>query len=125
MDDKTLGDIKFHQDVLAKDAGSPLFQIREKEMEISGRILSAKLQAETIVSEARRRALDLVKDAQGEADQLAKEHGAKVLADAEATIAGVKSEGKAEVEKMEQELAARRDAAAEYVVKLVTAVQGL
>jgi vacuolar-type H+-ATPase subunit H len=125
MDDKTLGDIKFHQDVLAKDAGSPLFQIREKEMEISGRILSAKLQAETIVSEARKRALDLVKDAQGEADQLAKEHGAKVLADAEATIAGVKSEGKAEVEKMEQELAARRDAAAEYVVKLVTAVQGL
>jgi vacuolar-type H+-ATPase subunit H len=125
MDDKTLEDIRFHQDVLAKDAGSPLFQIREKEMEISGRILSAKSQAETIVTDARKRALDLVKDAQGEADRLAKEHGAKVLADAEATIANVQSEGRTDIEKLERELAARRDVAAEYVVKLVTAVEGL
>ena len=122
MDEKVLEEIRFHQDVTSKDASSPLFQIREKEMEISGRVFAARNQADKMISDARQRALEIVRTAQADADRLAKEHAEKVLAGVEGSIDEVKQEGVAEVDRLTKELATRQSDAADFLVKIVTAV---
>lgn len=122
MDEKVLEEIRFHQDVASKDAASPLFQIREKEMEISGRVFAARNQADKMISDARQRALEIVRTAQADAERLAKEHAESVLAGVDDSIAQVKSDGAAEVERLRQELATRQGDAADFLVKVVTAV---
>jgi len=120
MDEKVLEEIRFNQDATSKDASSPLFQIREKEMEISGRVFAARNQADKMVSDARQRALEIVRTAQEDADRLAKEHADKVLAGVEGSIKKVEADGAAEVEGLKKELATRQSDAADYLVKLVT-----
>jgi len=122
MDEKILEEIKFHQDVVAKDANSPLFQIREKEMEIHGRILAARSEAETIVSDARQKAQETVQNAGTEAEKLAKEHADKLTAEAEASVANVHSQGEAETIDLKKALTERQLEAVDFVVKLVTSV---
>lgn len=122
MDEKVLEEIRFHQDVTSKDASSPLFQIREKEMEISGRVFAARNQADKMISDARQRALEIVRTAQVDADRLAKEHADEVLAGVDGSIAQVKAEGADQVERHKQELAKRQGDAADFLVKIVTAV---
>lgn len=120
MDEKVLEEIRFNQDAASKDASSPLFQIREKEMEISGRVFAARNQADKMVSDARQRALEIVRTAQEDAERLAKEHADKVLAGVEGSIKKVEADGTAEVEGLKKELATRQGDAADYLVKLVT-----
>ncbi|MBN2840616.1 MAG: hypothetical protein JXP37_06660 [Coriobacteriia bacterium] len=122
MDEKVLEEIRFHQDVTTKDASSPLFQIREKEMEISGRVFAARNQADKMISDARQRSLEIVRTAQADAERLAKEHAEQVLAGVDGSIAQVKAEGAEEVERLKQELAKRQSDAADFLVKIVTAV---
>ncbi len=40
MDDKVAENIQFHQETVETDQNSPLHLIREKEIEISGRVLA-------------------------------------------------------------------------------------
>jgi vacuolar-type H+-ATPase subunit H len=122
MDEKVLEEIRFHQDAVTRDANSPLFQIREKEMEISGRIFAARNQADKMISDARQRSLEIVRNAQADAERLAKEHADKVLAEVESSITDVRKKGVVEVAALEKELAKRQSDAADFVVKLVTAV---
>ncbi|MHB1018145.1 MAG: V-type ATPase subunit subunit G family protein [Coriobacteriia bacterium] len=122
MDEKVLEEIRFHQDVTTRDASSPLFQIREKEMEISGRVFAARNQADKMISDARQRALEIVRTAQTDADRLAREHADEVLAGVDGSIAQVKAEGAEAVERLKQELAKRQGDAADFLVKIVTAV---
>ncbi len=119
MDEKVLEEIRFHQDAVTRDANSPLFQIREKEMEISGRVFAARNQADKIISDARQRALEIVRNAQADAERLAKEHADKVLAEVESTITDVGAQGVGQVAELEKELAMRKADAADFVVKLV------
>ncbi|MDO8964689.1 MAG: V-type ATPase subunit subunit G family protein [Coriobacteriia bacterium] len=120
VDDKVLEEIRFHQDVVEHESGSPLHQIREKEMEISGRVLAAKQQADEIVAEARRRAADIVGKAQSEGDRLARDFEQKSLADAEKEAKVVKEQAVVESAQLEEALVARRDIAAQAVVEAVT-----
>lgn len=120
MDEKVLDEIRFHEDAISKDINSPLFQIREKEMEISGRVFAARNQADKMISDARQRALEIVRTAQEDADRLAKEHADKVLAGVDASIAEVQTEGVKAVESLKKELAKRQGDAVDYLVKLVT-----
>ena len=122
MDEKILEEIKFHQDVVAKDANSPLFQIREKEMEIHGRILAARSEAETIVSDARQKAQETVQNAGTDAEKLAKEHAEKLAAEAEASVANVQSQAEADTLDLKKALTERQLEAVDFVVKLVTSV---
>lgn len=122
MDEKVLEEIRFHSDAVSRDANSPLFQIREKEMEISGRVFAARNQADKMISDARQRALEIVKNAQADAERLAKEHADTVLAEVETSIDDVKSKGVVEVAALEKELATRQSDAADFVVKLVTTI---
>lgn len=120
MDEKVLEEIRFHQNAASRDASSPLFQIREKEMEISGRVFAARNQADKMVSDARQRSLEIVRNAQADAERLAKEQADKVLVELESSIEDVKKQGTKEVAALEKELAARKGDAADFVVKLVT-----
>jgi vacuolar-type H+-ATPase subunit H len=120
MDDKVLEEIRFHQDVVTKDANSPLFQIREKEMEISGRVLAARTQAEKMVADARQNATQIVQVAQTESERLAKERSEAVLAESEATVATIRSQSEIDTVELEQALSARQEDAIDLVVKLVT-----
>ena len=122
MDEKVLEEIRFHADAVTRDANSPLFQIREKEMEISGRVFAARNQADKMVSDARQRSLEIVRNAQADAERLAKEHADKVLGEVESSIVDVQKSGVTEVAALEKELAKRKKVAADLVVKLVTAV---
>jgi len=122
VDDKVLEEIRFHQNVVEHESGSPLYQIREKEMEISGRMLAAKRQADDIVATARRKAADIVTKAEGEGEKLAKDSEAKALADAEKEAAKIRAKAEQDATALEEALAARTDDATRLIVSAVTQV---
>lgn len=122
MDEKVLEEINFHQEVIARDVNSPLHLIREKEMEISGRVLAAKNEAERIVAEARRKANETLRAAESEADRLAKEADAKVLAEAKADAESLRAGIVDEVRDLETRVAERMEPAVAEVVRMVTTV---
>lgn len=122
VDDKVLEEIRFHQDVVEHESGSPLHRIREKEMEISGRMLAAKTQADEIVAAARRKAVDTVSRAEGEGDKLARDSEEKALADAAKQAAAIRAKAEKDATALEEKLAARSDDAARLIVRAVTQV---
>jgi hypothetical protein len=65
VEDKVLEELQLHQNAAKRDSGSPLFLIREKEMEISGRVLAARQEAERKVSEGRRKAAEVLEGGSG------------------------------------------------------------
>lgn len=120
VDDKVLEEIQFHQDVIAKDASSPLYQIREKEIEISGRVLAARQKAEALIADARRKAAEMVNSAQSDGDAKAREHEAKSLADASEQAKKLRAGIGGEIEAIDSAMAQRQARAVETVVKAVT-----
>ena len=87
MDDNVVEDIRLHQETIAVDNNSPLHLIREKELEISGRVLSAKREADEIVTAARKKAAEVVStaEAEGGAGAASREKAIREEAVAEAT----------------------------------------
>jgi hypothetical protein len=116
VDEKVLEELKFHQETIAADAHSPLHLIREKEMEISGRVLAAKREAEEIVTAARRKA---VAGAEEQAVALAKEREKQVLAEVDKEIAEIGNEAEQEAGRLDLQLGERTEKAADYIVDLV------
>ena len=98
VDDKVTENLQFHQETVASDSNSPLHLIREKEIEISGRMLAAKRQADEIVADARKQAATLMGTATSEAGELAKKHEADLQAELQAEIAQVHSQAAADVD---------------------------
>lgn len=123
MDEHVLEEIRFHQDVVTKDANSPLFQIREKEMEIAGRVLAARTEAEKLVAGARQSASETIKSAETTCELLAKERTEQVLSEAEVAVASVKSQSEVDTAALEQALLARQADAVDLVVGMVTTVR--
>ena len=66
MDDKSVEEIRMHKETIATDSNTPLHLIREKELEISGRVMKAKREADQIVTEARKRGAEVVSKAEAE-----------------------------------------------------------
>ena len=95
-DDKVLEEIRVHQEVVEHDAASPLHRIREKEIEISGRVMSAKQQADEIVAEARKRAAKTLAKAEVEGERLAREREEKALANAEREATAIREQAAAD-----------------------------
>lgn len=122
MDEKVLEEIQFHQDTLSRDANSPLHLIREKEMEISGRVLAAKKEAEDIVAAARKKAVTTLAKAEEESKTLAKEQEKKVLQELEKETARVKTDADAEIEGLRSTVAGRQASAVDFVYRTVTEV---
>lgn len=122
MDDKVLEELKFHQETLESDAHSPLHLIREKEMEISGRVLAAKREAEEIVSAARKKSVDVVARAEEESQVLARECEKNVQEEVDQEIVKIKADADTEAADLERLLAERTDAAADFIVDTVLSV---
>lgn len=120
MEDKVLDELKFHQETIASDAHSPLHLIREKEMEISGRVLAAKKEAEEIVAAARRKSVEIVQKAEAEGERLSAEEEQRVEAQVEIDVAKVHEDAEREVEALRVVIGERTGKAVEYVVESVT-----
>ncbi|PKQ37024.1 MAG: hypothetical protein CVT59_09525 [Actinobacteria bacterium HGW-Actinobacteria-1] len=122
MDEKVLEEIRFHQDVVNKDANSPLYQIREKEMEISGRVLAAKTQSEKIVSDARKAATDILRTAEADADKAAKKHAEVAITSAESEATTLREQITVDADALKSQLDKRHSEAVDAVVSMVTSV---
>lgn len=122
VEDKVLEDIEFHQDTVASEENSPLHLIREKEMEITGRVLTAKREAEEIVARARKKAVEVTRRAEEQSEQLASEHEKTVLAEVEREIELVGENADLEIEALRKTIGDRTKDAVTLVVESVTSV---
>lgn len=122
MDEKVLEEFQFHKETVVADVNSPLHLIREKEMEISGRILAAKKEAEEIVSAARRKAVEIVKKAEVEGETLSAKEEERVTAEVEREVARILEDEERELEALRVSIGGRVSSAVDHVVGVVTRV---
>jgi len=122
VDEKVLEEIRFHQETIGTDDNSPLHLIREKEMEISGRVLSAKKEAEDIVAEARKKAAKIVAAAEDEGAGLARTHEMSVLKEVEAEVEEIHKNAESEIASLTETISQRTDKAVDFVVEYITTV---
>lgn len=122
MDDRVLEDIKLHQETIATDSNSPLHQIREKELEISGRVLAAKRQADEIIAAARKKAAEVVAAAESAGGAGAKESEMAIHAEAELEATRLREEAAAEAASLNERVDARRAEAVRLVLEEVTSI---
>ncbi len=120
MEDRVLEELQLQHNATKHDSNSPLFLIREKEMEMSGRVLAAKQEAERTVAEGRRKAAEIISKAEAEAETLARDHEVTRIGDAEAQAAKTRAGLAAESAPLEALIAERHDKAVAAVVDMVT-----
>ncbi len=104
------------------DNNSPLHLIREKEIEISGRVLSAKREADEIVTSARKKAAEVVSTAESEGGAGAQDREKVIRDEAAREADGLRAAAQAEASKLKEQVEARRDEATRLVLDAVTAV---
>lgn len=82
MDERIMEELRLHGEAMAGEGPqSPLLQIREKELEIRGRVMEAQKKAEKVVADSRARAAKMVEEAARDAERAASEaHEAGVAA---------------------------------------------
>ncbi len=122
MEDKVAEQVQFHQETVETDQNSPLHLIREKEIEISGRVLRAKRESDEIVADARRKAAEIISAAENEGSEGGEGRRAAIQAEADAEAQRVSAEAQAEVSELEAKIAAQRDRAVELVLDAVARV---
>lgn len=122
MEDKVAEEIQFHQETVETDQNSPLHLIREKEIEISGRVLRAKRESDEIVSDARKKAAEIISNAENEGSEGGQGRRAEIEAEAEAEAERVTAKAQAEVSELEAKVASQRDRAVELVLDTVARV---
>jgi vacuolar-type H+-ATPase subunit H len=122
VEDKVLEEIQFQQKAAKHDSNSPLFLIREKEMEMSGRVLAAKQEAERTVAEGRRKAAEIISKAETEAEAMARDHEVKRIADAEKEAATTRAALAGETAPLDVLIAERHDKAVAAVVEIVSSL---
>lgn len=122
MADKEAEELEFHRQTITGGGNSPLHLIREKEIEISGRILAAKRSADEIVSTARREAVALVSEAQGDASHLVEEREQVAKADVEKESAELRAEADKLVAELEESIVDKKQRAISFVVDSVLKV---
>ena len=119
VDEKTVENLQFHQDTVASDANSPLHLIREKEIEISGRMLGAKRQADGIVADARKSAAGIVGSAHDEGSELAKKEEEQIQLQVQREVEEVGAQAEREADSLQETIAQRKANATAFVVDSV------
>lgn len=115
-------EIEMHQQTISSDANSPLQLIRERELEISGRMLSAKREADEIVANARKKAAEIVAAAEAEGGAGARDREQAIIKAAEAEAAELRQRAEVEAKSIANAIDARTGAAVKIVIDAVTAV---
>jgi vacuolar-type H+-ATPase subunit H len=121
-DSKQLGNIREREQLIEQDATTPLHLIRQKELELSGRVLKAREQAAETVTAARKQAAEIVARAETEAETEAKAWEEKRMAAAHAEADSVRAGVKDSISELETQVAARKSAAVDAIVDRVTRV---
>jgi vacuolar-type H+-ATPase subunit H len=121
-DSKQLGNIAERESLIGQDATTPLHLIRQKELELSGRVLKSREQAAETVSAARKRAAEIVSHAETEAETESKAWEEKRTADANAEAESVRAGVGDSVTELEAQVAQRKGAAVDAIVERVTRV---
>jgi vacuolar-type H+-ATPase subunit H len=121
-DSKVVEEIRLHQETIASDANTPLHLIREKELEISGQVLSAKREADEIIATARKKAAELVNIAESEGGAGAASRDAEIRAKADAEADELRTDAKAEADRIQAQVDARRADAVRLVLDAVSVV---
>jgi vacuolar-type H+-ATPase subunit H len=122
VDENVVEELEFHKQTVQSDDNSPLHLIREKEMEISGRVLAAKREADQIVSDARKEAATLLSSAHDDATSEAGVRDAAVKADMQKQIEQVRAEAESDAAALEEIINSRRREATNYVIESVTRI---
>lgn len=115
-------EIEMHKQTISSDANSPLQLIRERELEISGRMLSTKRDADEIVANARKKAAELVSAAEAEGGAGARDREQAITKSAEAEAAELKQRAQVEATEIASTIDERMDAAVRIVINAVTSV---
>jgi len=102
------------------DMSSPLHLIKEKELEISGRVLATRQQAEEIVAEARRKAVEVKRVAEEEGRRLAEGEKASGLSELNLQIEKLMHDAEVEVDSLKARAAEHQGEAVSVVVDVVT-----
>jgi len=122
VDDTVVDDIKLHQETIASDTNSPLHQIREKELEISGRVLSAKREADEVVAAARKKAAELLAKAESEGGAGAEASEQAIKDEAEREASRLRDEAAQEARVLNEQVESRRGDAVRVVLDEVAAI---
>lgn len=122
MDERVVDEVKLHQETIAADVNSPLHQIREKELEISGQVLAAKRQADEVIAAARKQAAELMAVAESEGGAGAAESEKAIQAQAQADAKRMREEAEQDARVFMEQVETRRGDAVRMVLDEVTTV---
>ena len=121
-DSKQLGNIKERESLIGQDATTPLHLIRQKELELSGRVLKAREQAAETVTTSRKQAAEIISHAETEAEAESRAWEEKRMADARAEAESVRGGVGDSITELEAQVAKRKSAAVDAIVERVTRV---
>ncbi len=119
---KKLDGIRQREALIDQDAATPLHLIREKELELSGRVLQAREKAAESVTAARRQAAEIIAQGERDADAEAKAWEEQRMAAARAEAEAVRSEVAKQIEDLNAQVAGRKAAAIDAVVERVVRI---
>jgi vacuolar-type H+-ATPase subunit H len=122
VDDKVVEEIRMHKETIATDSNTPLHLIREKELEISGRVLVAKREADEIVAEARKTAAEAIAKAETEGRATAAVSESAILARADEEAVRTRANAKIEAAELSKLIDAHRAEAVRLVLDAVTTI---
>jgi vacuolar-type H+-ATPase subunit H len=122
VDEKVVEEIRMHQETIANDGNSPLHLIREKELEISGRVLTAKRQADGLVGDARKKAAEIVGKAEQEGGSGAADREVAIREQSRKEAEALKTAAKSEAAELSARIDSRRKDAVRLVLDAVTSV---
>jgi len=120
VSDDSWTEIRLSDETVPRDVNSPLYLIREKELELSGKVFAIKREAEEIVAEARKRAAETVLRAEQKGLQMAEEQKRQAFSEIEQQIDDLRGETLREIEALRLRAKESTEAAASYIVGIVT-----
>jgi vacuolar-type H+-ATPase subunit H len=120
--EELIDEITMHRQTISSDSNSPLQLIRERELEISGRMLSAKREADEIVTAARKKAAEIVAAAEAEGGAGAREREQVIVSAAEKEAAELKQRAMVDANEISSAIAQRKAAAVKIVVDAVSSI---
>lgn len=101
------------------DRSSPLHLIREKEMEIAGRVLAAKKEAEDVISDARKKAASIVSEASDEGQKLVEKRERKLLGETDRRIEELQAEAERDKQALLATIAEKHTEAVRSLMDLI------
>ena len=121
-EDKRLDSIREAEDLIGTDSTTPLHLIREKELELSGRIFGAREKAAETVSAARKQAAEVISHAERDSEAEAKAYEEQRMTQAHEEAEAIRAELSAQIASMQEHVATSRGAAVDAVVERVTRI---